>query len=157
DPGGANDFLTYSWSVTGPDNFSQSGNGATITFVPNESGNYTASVMVTDANGATGSASTPITISHVRPIPSVEVIASDTYITPAQGKNLTATLHVGLHANVPDPGAEDAFTYNWTATDTQSGVPTVQTGSSPDFTFSGLAEDTFSVTLQVTDADGGNE
>lgn len=155
DPGGASDFLTYLWNVTGPDGLAQSGNGQTITFVPNESGSYTANVTVTDSDNATGSDSTTISIAHVRPIATVRVDAANTYIQ--SGGNLPSTLHVSLIADVPDPGKDDAFAYTWTATDLDSGVPTVQSGNSPDFMFSGPAEDNFSVTLAISDDDGGNE
>ncbi len=158
DPGGNNDVLQYAWTVTGPDNFSQSGDSSTITFVPNEVGSYEANVTVTDSSGASATASTTVDITHVRPIPTVTVDVANTVIEPPIQKNQSGTITLAMIASVPDPGADDPFNYNWTAIQVDTGlIIATQNGSSPNFTFTGSLEFSYQVNLTVTDEDGGNE
>ena len=49
DPGGAADPLTDAWTVTGPDGFSRNVAGPTLSFTPNEAGEYDVTLAASDA------------------------------------------------------------------------------------------------------------
>src|SRR4029077_319308 len=100
--GTASDITAYAWTVTGPRGFLVTSVSSSLSFMTIVSGTYTATLMVTDASGATGMASPQsISIAHVQPVPVVE---------EASGTTANASM-ISLSANVPDPGSDDQFTY----------------------------------------------
>jgi Ca2+-binding RTX toxin-like protein len=158
DPGAGADVLRFAWNITGPEGFSKTSTDSTLDFTPIEFGSYSVSVTVTDSSNTSTTASLTITVDHVQPVPTVRIDAAGTTISAPFVNNLPGTFTLSLVADVPNPGADvDNFQYAWTATDVSSGSTTVQSGSSPDFVFSGVQEDTYTVTLEVTDEDGGDQ
>ncbi|HQU42586.1 MAG TPA: right-handed parallel beta-helix repeat-containing protein, partial [Pirellulales bacterium] len=158
DLGGANDQLSYSWTVAGPNGFSLSSNGAAFNFTPIESGAYTVTAAATDLSGATTTSQDTITVTHVTPQPTIQV-------RPDTGLNGSGQLFVDLTATVPDPGSDDPFSYAWTVTDpsgntwpsnSNAAVTNVSTNGLPDFSFTDTSSGTYTVSLTVTDDDGGN-
>ena len=152
DPGGANDTLAYSWTVAGPNGFTSTASGAAFSFTPLESGGYTVTSAVTDSSGATATTTQTITVAHVVPMPTVQVLP-DTKLIGNQ-------LFVDLTATVPDPGADEQLTYAWTASYVDGGGNTViaatQTSTSPNFNFTEAPTFSYTVTLTVTDDDLGS-
>jgi hypothetical protein len=147
-PGGSADQLTYKWTVTGPDSFSAAGSAPTLGLAPVEAGSYPVTLTVTDVTGVATTATGSFTITHVQPVPTVMSTGLS-----LNGSNFQAN----LKATVPDPGADDAFTYTWSVTQNGSPFGTGQTGSSPSFTLSGTLGNSYVVSVQVTDDEGGSQ
>ncbi len=71
DPAGANDTLSYAWSVYkdgGPTAFA-SGTGANWSFTPTDNGSYEIRLTVSDEDGGSATASQTISVANVEPEP----------------------------------------------------------------------------------------
>jgi streptogramin lyase len=132
----------YSWTVTGPDSFSASGVQSSINFIPTESGAYTATLNVTDANKGVGTATQTINVAHLSPTPMLKF-----------GTGISNNM-ISVTAVIPDPGAEDLFSYT-ISVNGQQFLPLPQTGPSLtfDIPYNGTPE---VVTVAVTDTDSGS-
>ncbi|QEL18583.1 beta strand repeat-containing protein [Limnoglobus roseus] len=135
---------------------------ATHTYADDPAGTpdqYTISVTSVDNDGATSTAVTAaVTVNNVAPAVAIAQGAS------SSGLEGTAVTFTGLFT---DPGAgEDVnFTYTWTVTSTNGqGVPngtgtvttyTVGGTAVPAFTFTPADDGTYTISLTVTDKDGG--
>jgi hypothetical protein len=106
-----------------------------------DNGDYTIIVTVTDIFGATSNASSKVHVLNVNPTGNVNSPA-----TCLEGQN------VGLTLGVSDPGA-DTFTYLWHIV--SSNGQTIADSTSDTFNFVPNDEGTYTVTLTVTDDDGG--
>jgi hypothetical protein len=133
---------TYSWTVTGPDNFSASGVQSSINFIPTELGAYTATLSVTDANKGVGTATQTINVAHLAPTPILKF-----------GTGISNNM-ISLTAAVPDPGAEDLFTYT-VSVNGQLFFTSPPTGPSLTFDIP-LSAPSEVVTVAVTDSDSGS-
>ena len=131
DPNGT--IISYSWTFGD----GGAGSGATITHTYADDGVYTATLMVTDNNGATNTDTAVITISNVAP-------------TAASGGPYNGVVNqaVSFTGSVTDPGTLDTHTYSW---DFGDGTP-LAIGQAVAHTYTTVG--TFSVTLTVTDDDG---
>lgn len=123
--------------------------GADGSFVLNhtyaDNGSYTATVNVTGANGATGSASVGVSVLNVAPTASIGSVPA----TSPEGAPIVLT------STVTDPSSVDTahgFLESWAVT--KNGSP-YATGSGSSFTFIPDDNGTFVVTLTATDKDGG--
>jgi parallel beta-helix repeat protein len=140
DPGTDLTQPIYFWSVTGPNGFSATGVQPTLSFTPLETGSYTATLSVTDANNGIGTATTTVVVAQVVPTPVIHYVSTNTDGT------------LTLVALVPDPGQDDdQFTYT-IGTDTGTNLVLGPTG--PNVTFKVPATSGL-VTISVTDGDDG--
>jgi hypothetical protein len=87
DPGGSNDSLQYTWTVTQPDQSVVTRQGASVSFTPPDEGDYTARLTVVDSSGASTQMSGPIGVVDVAP-----TIALGGAPKVDQGANYTLTL-----------------------------------------------------------------
>jgi alkaline phosphatase D len=136
DPDG--DPLTYAWDFGD----GATGTGATTSHVYQDNGTYTASLTVTDTQGATGTDTRVVTVLNVPPQVTVTGPAA-----AVRGQPLTYT------ASVTDPGTLDTETVGWIAL-TSSGSTLAQ-GTGNSFTFNPTATGTVTVRCTATDKDGG--
>ena len=67
DPGGINDPLTFTWTVTRPDSSTLTLSGASANFTPAEDGVYGVSLTVTDDDGGSATNSSTVDIANVAP------------------------------------------------------------------------------------------
>ena len=128
------DTLTYDWDFGD----SNSGTGDSVTHTWADDGVYTVTLTVTDDDGGVDDQTATITINNVDP--SIDVM---TVPSGDEGANLL------LSAVASDPGA-DTLTYTW---DFGDGSPAA-TGDT--LTHAWADDGVYSVTLTVTDDDGGS-
>jgi MYXO-CTERM domain-containing protein len=133
DPGA--DTLTYSWSFgdTG------TGTGASVSHTYTDDGTYTVTLTVTDGDGGSDTATETVVVGNTAP-----TITS--MVVPASGTEGSA---VAMSATASDPGA-DTLIYGW-----DFGDSAIAAGASPSHTW--VDDGTYTVTLTVTDGDGGTD
>ncbi len=154
---GSADTHTVSWSVAkvvsgAPIDLPLSNADRTnpnFRFVPPENGLYRLTLTVTDDEGASSSATVDANIANVAPLLTLPV--------PAAVKEGDL---VSFTNAVRDPGAADAFTTEWTATQLNAaGTPddvVVATGTTPDFAFTPEQDGSYTVRLVARDDDDGS-
>ncbi len=150
---GTADTFTYSWSVTKDGNAYSLGGATTNTssliFTPNDNGNYVASVVVTDDDtGTVTASSSTVAVSNVAPTATITGVNSG---VAAEGSTIS------LGSTHADAGSADTFTYSWSVT--KGGLAYDLTGvttNTPSILFDVNDNGTFVVTLVVTDDDGGS-
>jgi hypothetical protein len=108
---------------------------------PTPSDQYPVTVTVTDSFGASASAATTVTVNNVAP-----TVQLGPDRTVGEGTPVTLT------GSVSDPGP-DTFTYLWHVV--SSNGQAIADGTSPDFSFTPQDDGVYTVTLTVTDDDGG--
>ena len=131
----ATDTITYTWDYG--DGSTGSGASASHTYADN--GTYTVTLTATDEDGASSTQTTTITITNVNP-------AIDS-LTLTDGDEGTELL---LSAIAADAGTGDVLTYSWDYGDGTTGTGDPSTHAWPD-------EGDYTVTLTVTDDDGGSD
>jgi hypothetical protein len=107
-----------------------------------DTGTYTVSVTLTDNFGASAAASGTVVVNNVAP-----TVHAGGDVTVNEGTTLTLT------STVSDPGVNDTFTYDWHVVSSNGQV--VNDGSGRNFTFTPVDNGVYTVTLTVTDKDGG--
>jgi PKD repeat protein len=130
------DTLTWTWD---PGDGSPTIDGATASHTYAEDGTWTATVTVDDGDGGTATGSVDVQVNNVAP-----TIAS----LGSNGPKGEAAA-VALTASATDPGSEDVLTYAW---DFGDGSPA---GSGASVSHAWTDDATWTVTLTVTDDDGG--
>jgi hypothetical protein len=133
--------LTYTW------NFGDgtTGGGATPSHTYAD-GSYTATLIVTDAEGASDTASTSVTIANTAP-------------TVNAGADLTANpgVTVTVQATFSDPGTDDApwsYSFDWgDGSAPTTGATNQASPIAASHTYQGIG--TYTVAVSVTDKDGG--
>ncbi|MFT3789111.1 MAG: PKD domain-containing protein [Tepidisphaeraceae bacterium] len=149
---GADDTHTYLWSVTkggqAYDLTGQTVDQATFAFVPNDNGTYVVSLLITDDDGATDTASTSnITVTNANPTGSITG-------APETGMEGQPVSFGSTHA---DAGSADTFTYAWSVTrNGQAYDTTGLTVNQSTFSFSPTDDGSYVVSLTITDDDGGS-
>jgi RTX calcium-binding nonapeptide repeat (4 copies)/PKD domain len=140
--------FTYAWSVlkdgqafTLPEKTSTS--QASFTFTPTDNGQYQVKCTVSDKDGGSVNLSQNISVTNVAP--------SNATITGAPTTSPEGTA-ISMTGSATDPGSADTFTYAWTV---KKGDATVTTGTGSAFNFTPADNGTYSVSLVVTDDDGG--
>ncbi len=111
DPGAADrEGLTYSWSVTRNTVAYELGEevdttGSSLTFTPNDDGDYVATVTITDKDdGSVELTSENVSVIDVTPTATFTGVPEEPVV---EGTQLTVTAHV------TDPGVNDTFTFEW--------------------------------------------
>ena len=140
--------LALSWSVTKNGSAYATGTGSSFTFTPNDNGTYVATLTATDKDGGTGTATDTIAVANVAP--------TATAITPP-----AAAVRYQLAqfaASFADPGTLDTHTVTWSFGDGSTPVTTsLAAGVTGPVSASHAyaATGTYTVTLTITDKDGG--
>ena len=157
DPGGSADLLQYSWDVIGPENHHFTGGGPTLDVTPIEWGQWEVSLTVTDSSGESDTEIAFFDVTHLPPIPIVQSTGT-TINDMGTSDPADDVVYFSLEAAINDPGSDDFFTYAWSVTSMQGYTlpPEVPTNG-PTLTFSGPLSHTYTVSLHVTDDDGGDE
>jgi hypothetical protein len=150
---GSADVLTYSWTVTkGGNPYSLGGvttNAASLTFAPNDNGNYVATCVVTDDDGDSVSvSSSTVVVSNAAPTATITGVNSGLAV---EGSTIS------LGSTHGDAGSADTLTYAWSATkDGEAYDLSGVTTDASTITFDVNDNGAFVVTLVVTDDDGGS-
>ncbi len=150
DPAGANDTLTYTWTVLKDHEAYDSASGVDMTeytFTPDDDATYTINLTVSDEDGGSTTVGSTIDVANVLPAPQIVSISEPQVERTA----ITVT------GSATDPaGANDTLTYSWqvfkgaetAAFATDSGVDVTSFSFTPDDNAS------YRVVLTVTDDSG---
>ena len=133
DPGA--DTLTFSWTFGD----SGTGTGDSLTHTYADQGTYTVTLTVTDGDGGTATATETVVVGNAPP----SITAIGIPSTGTEGSPVTLT---GAATDV----SADPLTFNW-----DFGDSSVGTGASVSHTW--VEDGTYSVTLTVSDGDGGSD
>jgi hypothetical protein len=152
DPGSIDTF-TYQWTVTkGTESYDlgeQPTGNPTFDFIPNDNGDYSISVLVSDNNGGEDTDTVGITVTNVNP--------AATIIGEPQG-SITEGAPVTLSVTPTDAGSADTFTYVWSVKkgDEDFVLPQSVDTSASAFTFTPTDNGSYVVSVMVGDLDGGS-
>jgi Ca2+-binding RTX toxin-like protein len=141
DPGSL-DTHTFDWSVTQAGNLFASGTGSTFSFRPEDDGQYSVTLTVTDNYGGIGSDTQIVTVRNVSPIASI-------IGAPASVSEGTA---INLVGSARDAVTADTHSLSWAVTKNGSAFAS---GSSEEFSFTPDDNGSYVVSLIATDDDGG--
>ena len=133
DPGSA-DILSYSW-VFGDGGTSSSTNPSHNYL---DDGNFTATLTVNDGDGGIGSDNIPLTVANVPP----------QNVNAGGDVNVSEGTPIGFSGSATDPGANDVLSFDWNFGNGQSA-----SGRNVNYTYPD--DGVFTVTLTVSDGDGG--
>lgn len=142
DAGG--DTLTYSWTVSASNGqVIESGTGLSFGFTPVDDGTYAVTFTATDDDGASASDTVVVTVTNAAPVADA---GNDLAVN--EGSALTLT------GSFSDAGGADTHSFLWQVVASNGQVIADGTGSS--FGFTPVDNGTYTVTLTVTDDDGGS-
>jgi PKD repeat protein len=144
DPAGTNDTVTLSWAVykNGSAVAFATGTGPSVSFTPDDNGNYRIVLTAADEDGGSASTETLVAVTNVAP----QAVAVAGPTSGVRGQALSYT------GSFTDPGAADTHTLAWTVT--RNGI-VYATGTGAAFSFVPTGAGTYQVALTVTDDDGG--
>jgi PKD repeat protein len=131
----------------GPSALAVSGNSFSLSHVYRDNGDYAVHVSVSDSHGATGTAGFTAHVRNVAPIVGAIIGA------PPGAVRVGAP--VSLRAPFTDPGTLDTFTSTWRWGDGSTSPGAVNAGMS-SASHAYAAAGVYSVTVSVTDDDGGS-
>ncbi len=151
-----NDSLSYDWLASGGN---ITGEGDTVTWAaPEETGNYTVTVVVTDELGGESSASLSIRVAFNNPpiIENLTVTAEHKYL-----KEISGGYKVGkgqsykIECSASDPDGDELF-YEWSSDEEPTGITGTIPGEGPVVTWTAPPRAvTVTVTVMVSDNNGG--
>jgi len=152
DPAGANDTISYDWSVTKDGNPFANGTGVNIDFTPDDNGTYVATLTASDEDG--GSASTDHTVAVANVAPTLGSIAPD-----PEDPVVAVDTPVSFSAPFSDPaGAADApysCNFDWDGDGTvDETIETTYGTCNGSHAYEGAG--VYTVRLTVTDKDGAD-
>ncbi|MBX3400671.1 MAG: right-handed parallel beta-helix repeat-containing protein [Gemmataceae bacterium] len=139
--------FTYDWKVINLAGNIQvaSGTGTTIAYTPPNNGNYRVSLTVRDKDTSTGTASQDFVVTNVAPTATISTGAAS--VAEGSPANFTAT--------ASDPSTLDTsagFAYTWKV----NGATLLSGTGKTAFSYTPKVNRTDTVTVTVTDADGGS-
>ena len=155
DPAGANDTLTYSWSVYAksssvPVASKENVNLDEFSFTPGDNGRYNVVLTVRDEDGGETTVEKSIEVLNLPPAPVITAISS----IRAEGSPIE------INGKATDPaGQNDTLTYQWSVFKSDSRQP-VATDSGVDkqnFIFTPEDDGHYRILLEVSDEDGGSD
>jgi uncharacterized delta-60 repeat protein len=154
DPAGANDPLSYAWSVTkGGSAYTLPGGtnttSSTFTFTPDDNTSFVVSLAVSDGDGGSTTDSKTISVTNVAPTAAITG-------APTSSPEGTA---ITLGSTASDPaGANDPLSYAWSVTKGGSAytLPGGTNTTSSGFSFTPDDNASYVVSLTVSDGDGGS-
>jgi hypothetical protein len=150
----ADDTQAYVWSVK-KDNVSYTLPGGTVTntaafaFAPVDDGSYEVSVLITDKDGASSTATHTISVANVDPTTTITSVPA----TGVEGSAIT------VGSTAADVGTDDTLTYAWSVLKNNAAyaLPGGTTVDASGFTFTPVDNGTYKIRLTVTDGDGGSK
>ncbi|MBI4326904.1 MAG: PKD domain-containing protein, partial [Chloroflexi bacterium] len=141
---GSRDTHSFRWRVVNSSNqVILEDSRQNISFPAPDNAVYTATFTVTDDDGAAGSDQVIITINNVAP----------QNVSAGPNKTVAEGTPVSLNAAFSDPGLQDTHTYNWQVLRSDQ---VIATGANSTITFTPADNGPYTVTLRVTDDDGGS-
>ena len=144
DPAGALDTLSYVWTILKGGVDFATGSGATFAFTPDDNASYEIGLTVSDEDGGSTSVSQTISVANVAPSPTILPISEPL----VEGTAITVT------GTASDPaGALDTLSYVWTIL--KGGVD-FATGSGATFAFTPDDNESYGISLTVSDENGGS-
>ena len=144
--------FTYAWQVTKNGASYGSGSGPSLTFTPDDDGTYVATLHATDDGAMSGTDSWTVVGTNVAPSAHITGVTASAPLVILPWETLT------FAGSFTDPGVLDTHTARWTFGDgTTSSAASFAAGGSASFstTHAYTAAGYYSVTLTVTDKDGG--
>jgi PKD repeat protein len=153
DPGTA-DTVSLGWTVTKDTAPFATGSGPTISFTPDDEGEYAATLTATDDDGGVASTTAQIAVSNANPVISIDAIKNDA----GRVVNADDIVQVGLTVNVDesysDAGSLDTRTASRDWGDgTIDSVGTVTDATTGQHIYS--TPGTYTIRVTVNDNDGG--
>lgn len=142
-----NESFAYAWTVTRNGAAYASGTGEAIAFTPDDDGSYAVSVIVTDAGGATGSASQSVVVTNVSP-------AVVSVSGPAGPLQLGASAAISV--SYVDSGAGDTHTALFSWDDGTSSTVVACEAGTCTATRTYAAAGVYGVSVVITDDDGAS-
>ncbi|MGB6301566.1 MAG: PKD domain-containing protein, partial [Rivularia sp. (in: cyanobacteria)] len=127
--------VTYSWNF-GDNTPTLNGQSVTHTFLDN--GTYTATLTVTDSNGASTVETLTLNVNNIAPT-----------VTAGEDQTTIENQAITFNGNYTDPGILDTHTIKWEFGD----GTVVENELNPNYTYTNPG--TYTATLTVTDKDGG--
>jgi hypothetical protein len=143
--------FTYAWTVTksGAAQPFAAGSTPNFTFTPDDNGTYVVRVLVTDKDGGTGGGTEVVTAGNAPPAAAILVPAKTSLVgTP-----------ITLVGSVTDPSPVDTaagFRYAWSVTRNGAPYAVATPTNGAAFTFTPDTNGTYTISLVVTDKDGGS-
>jgi len=135
--------LTFKWSVRSPaGNVIATGQSQTFQFTPSDNGDFLAQVTATDSNGQSFQDQATIHVLNVAPI-----VNGGPDRTVAEGTAVT------FSKPFSDPGSSDTQTILWLVSSTNG--QEISSGTGETFSFTPADDGTYTVSVTVTDDDGG--
>jgi CSLREA domain-containing protein len=144
-PAGANDPLTFTWTITRPDSTTFTLTGAAPSFTPADNGSFGVSLTVSDGDGGTATQTASLSVTNVNP--------TITAVTNTGPLNEGASATVTVTASDP-AGGNDPLSYEFDLDNngTYELGPQAANQASRVFADNG----SYPVTVRVTDGDGGS-
>ncbi len=148
DPAGANDPISYLWTVTKDGNaYTVAGNtSSTFSFTPDDNAVYVVTLTVNDGDAGQTVVTHTITVANANPVPSIDNISLPRQVGTAITANGSAT----------DPaGVNDTVTLAWAVYKDAEIVP-FATGGGSNITFTPDEDGSYRVVLTASDEDLGS-
>jgi PKD repeat protein len=139
--------FTFNWTVLKNGSTFASGSGPSFSFTPDDNGTYTVILQATDKDGGTGSTSVNIEVLNVPP--TVSIVSLD--------QTVDCRKKATLRFSFSDPGVNDSpwsVEISWGDGNTNS-FPVNTQGEQDPVTHVYMLPGTYTVTVKVTDKDGG--
>jgi|GEM_PF-4405519 len=142
---------TYSWVITGPNNFTHAFTGQSISYVFIDQGNYTATLTITDQYGCTHSVSKPFTLSYA----CTPKFTWGTYEWCKDGNDPIPKTIVIDFTNTSQ-GGKCPISYKWDFGDPGSGTLNTSTSTNGQHTYNNVPGSGRSFTVKLTMTDANN-
>ena len=145
DPGALDEAagFTYAWQVTRNNSIIASGSGDSFSFSPDDNGQYTIVLQVTDKDGGGVSINKVINVDSAAPSPRIS--------GPSAGQEGSAIDLTGSFTDASPADRLGTFTQQWTVT---RGTQSYASGTGSSLRFVPDDNGAYQITYQVTDKDG---